>query len=407
MHTFLRSVALSTACFSVSLSAHADVIADILHDGAPYIHVRYRYEQMEQERTAEIARASTLKTRLGFRSGSAHGIRIGVEFDNVVQLGSDNYNDTINGRTEYPVIADPEYTELNQAYIRYSGIEHTTLTVGRERYALDNHRFIGHVGWRQNDQTFDGANTKIVLPHDTSLFYGFISNVNRIFGDDSPVGDSDSNSHLIQIENKTSTLAHAKVYAYILDLEDIAAQSSKTFGGFIKGKANVTEDLGVHYRIEYARQSDHGDNPIDYHADYVHIAPGVSYNGLTLTLGYELLGSDNGIIGFSTPLSTLHKFNGLTDKFLVTPNTGLEDYYVSADYTLKQHAGALEGMVLNAQYHEFVPDQSGADFGKEYSFRARKDINDHYYAQAGYAHYDAQARATDTDWFYMMIGASF
>jgi hypothetical protein len=39
--------------------------------------------------------------------------------------------------------------------------------------------------------------------------------------------------------------------------------------------------------------------------------------------------------GFTTPLATLHKFQGWADKFLTTPVNGLADLYVNAGYTRK------------------------------------------------------------------------
>ena len=39
--------------------------------------------------------------------------------------------------------------------------------------------------------------------------------------------------------------------------------------------------------------------------------------------------------GFTTPLATLHKFQGWADKFLTTPPNGIEDLYVNAGVTLK------------------------------------------------------------------------
>ncbi len=50
----------------------------------------------------------------------------------------------------------------------------------------------------------------------------------------------------------------------------------------------------------------------------------------TLGVGYELLGSDDGVAAFQTPLATLHKFNGFADQFLVTPAGGLQDIYFYA-----------------------------------------------------------------------------
>ena len=100
-------------------------------------------------------------------------------------------------------------------------------------------------------------------------------------------------------------------------------------------------DLAFNYYLEYAHQTDVGDNPIDYSADYYHLAPGLSIAGLTVTGGYEFLGSDDGRVAFATPLATPHIFNGFADVFLATPPTGLQDLYVDITYKMTGLSGSL------------------------------------------------------------------
>ena len=69
----------------------------------------------------------------------------------------EKFNNTVNRKTQYPVVADPEATEVNQAYLIYGGIPDTRLQAGRRAIKLDNQRFVGNVGFRQNEQTFDSA----------------------------------------------------------------------------------------------------------------------------------------------------------------------------------------------------------------------------------------------------------
>ena len=75
------------------------------------------------------------------------------------------------------------------------------------------------------------------------------------------------------------------------------------------------------------------------------------------TLGHEVLGGDNSV-GFKTPLATLHKLQGWADKFLTTPEDGIEDLYADA-------TGELGPVKLWACYHDFQAENSSADFGKE------------------------------------------
>lgn len=63
-------------------------------------------------------------------------------------------------------------------------------------------RFVGSVAWRQNDQTFDGAKATITALPGLTALYAYIGNVNRIFSDQSSVGNVNSNVHLMHLESK-------------------------------------------------------------------------------------------------------------------------------------------------------------------------------------------------------------
>ena len=55
-----------------------------------------------------------------------------------------------------PLPYEPETAEIDQAYIQYK-TDDVTVKAGRQVIALDGQRFIGHVGFRQDRQTFDGV----------------------------------------------------------------------------------------------------------------------------------------------------------------------------------------------------------------------------------------------------------
>ena len=61
---------------------------------------------------------------------------------------SEDYNSTVNGLTQFPVVADPENIELNRLQLQYRGLPKTVVTIGRQRINLDDQRFVGAVGWR-------------------------------------------------------------------------------------------------------------------------------------------------------------------------------------------------------------------------------------------------------------------
>jgi hypothetical protein len=84
-------------------------------EGKASFNFRYRYEFVDDENFSKDAKASTLRSRLTFTSAAYKGLSFLTEFDDVSAIGSDNYNSTANGKGEYPIVADPEGTEVNQA----------------------------------------------------------------------------------------------------------------------------------------------------------------------------------------------------------------------------------------------------------------------------------------------------
>ena len=57
-------------------------------------------------------------------------------------------------------------------------------------------------------------------------------------------------------------------------------RSNASYGGFLKGKRPLGDKLIYDYRFEYARQTNYGDNPLDYAVDYVRVEQGLTWNGL-------------------------------------------------------------------------------------------------------------------------------
>ncbi|HFB54450.1 MAG TPA: hypothetical protein ENJ46_00880 [Hellea balneolensis] len=241
-----------------------------------------------------------------------------------------------------------------------------------------------------------------------TLTGGYVWNVNRIFGDDHPFGDLDTNTFILNAKFTGFELGNVTAYGLIIDLNDapVFGLSSKTFGARFDGKHKLGDsNVTALYEAEFATQSDSADSPLDYTAEYYHFSAGLSANGLTGKIGYEVLGSDGGVASFQTPLATLHKFNGWADKFLGTPAGGLEDFYGSISYKVGAD-GPLKGLKFDAIYHDFSADVGG-DYGNEVDLQVSKKISKHYYAGLKFADYNSNGFATDTRKIWFTIGANF
>lgn len=383
---------------AMAMPVHADGLDDMaqaVKNSTVKLNFRYRLESVDQDGAPEDATASTLKSRLTWQSGKMGNVKLNVEVDNVTAIGFKDYNSTTNGKTQYPVVADPEGTDLNLANFMYED-DAFTFVGGRQRIVHDNQRFVGGVAWRQNEQTFDAARFIYKASDAFTIDYSYVFNVNRIFGPNDGVQPADWHGHFHLANAKWILAKNHKLsaFAYLLDNEVISGASSNTFGMNYVGNFGV-----ITANLSYAMQSDAGDNINDYDADYYKVELAAKLSEVKLIAGLEVLGSDNGI-GFSTPLATLHKFQGFADKFLGTPGAGIEDMYISAVTT-------VGGVKLVLTYHDYESEQGSMSYGSEIDFVASYKFNKHVSGLLKFAAYDADQRATDTNKLWAMLNFSF
>lgn len=393
-------VAVSTALLfhSSGLVAAEDKVYKAISEGKVFGNFNLRYEGVDQDNALDDASALTLRTRLGYSSASLSGFSFTVEMeDNRIVLGEGDYASPPNGYNTgiYSVIADPEHTELDQGFIQYKA-DSVTVKLGRQVITHDGHRFVGHVGWRQDRQTFDGARVIFSPNKNVKLDYSYMDQRNRIFAEDA---DIDSKDHLFNASYKTSmgTLA---AYGYLLEVDNNTDNALDTFGVRFSGNKTVEGSKWL-YHVEFASQSNEV-NGQEFDTDYLFLEGGAVFNGITAKVGYEVLGSDDGQMGFQTPLATLHKFNGWSDQFLATPGQGLEDLYVSL-------GGKVAGGSWLAVYHDFSADEprgSVDDLGSEINLQYVKAINKHYKLGVKYASYSSESGRVDADklWLWLNVG---
>ncbi len=97
-----------------------------------------------------------------------------------------------------------------------------------------------------------------------------------------------------------------------------------------------------------------------YDANYYRVDLSVTFGNPTLYAGFESLGGDDSKPGqaFRTPLATLHAHNGWADKFLTTPDAGLQDLFLGVK-------GTLGNWSWNVLYHDFSAESGSQSFGQE------------------------------------------
>jgi hypothetical protein len=374
-------------------TVHAeDSLYSALSEGKVSFSARVRYEGVEQKNALKDADALTVRTTLGYATGDLNGFSGFVEFEDVSDIGSAKYNSLTNNETQYSVVADPEGTEVNQAYLQYknSGNE---FKLGRQEITYRGapfHRFVGNVLWRQNHQSYDALSYVNTSFKDTKLSYAYINKVHTIFGEDRSAGLIENgvihmDSHLINLQYTGLGVGKLEAYSYLLDYEDAAvnnANSTATYGLRLNGGQMLTPEFKAIYTLEYATQDDYADGDMA-RQDYQLYELGGKYKGWLAKVSYELQEGD-GTYSFKTPLGTNHAFQGWADQFLNTPSQGLQDL----SFTV---VGQVLGAKLVAAYHDFETDKDSLDAGSEIDVLLHKPFMKHYAVGVKYSDYKADS----------------
>lgn len=377
------------------IPAQADLLSDAMDNGTVDLQLRPRYEFVQQDGKPNDANAFTMRTLLGYSLKPVDDFGGTLQFINVSNLGAENYNNTSNGQTAYPVVADQARSAVNQAFLSYAGVPDTKAKLGRQIIILDNSRFVGNVDFRQNMQTFDAISVLNTSLPNTTFFASHIIHTNGSYGNyETPVG---SNLQPVRVDLLHADYALAKdvhLVAYDYFYQDLSVPanaptniSSSTAGLRLAGASPISDQTRLLYTAEYARQHGYAGGKAGINANYAHIGGGVGLSNVYARLDYELLGSNaNGTYGLQTPLATKHAFSGWDDMFLVTPGTGLRDLYATV-------GGTVAKFHLLTSYRDFHADYNSVHFGSEWDASASYPLDKHLMVSLIYASYRADKGA--------------
>ena len=359
----------------------------------PTVDIRARYEFRDIQGATDPSNALTFRERLGLKTQAWNGFSALVEGE-FSQAAVNDYTGGAPGSSPFKpkqtLIADPETHELNQAYLQYAGFD-TIVKAGRERIIYDNAAFIGNVGWRQNEQTFDGISLTNQSFDGLTLNYAYIDQVNRIYGSDADgpllaptpsgikdnVQDIDANVNLFNASYTGIKGLTLGGYAYLMDFKQKRNWDNNTFGIDAKGKLL---DLTLYGELAY---QDKAGFAADETALYANFSATKNFGDQSLMLGVTSLGA-----GFKTPLATIHPLDGFADSFttgrIEGTHNGLTDVCLS--YTLPICFGVKW---LNA-LHAFGDNEVSTGYGWEYDSVLTKKFNDNFTAIAKFAQFEAK-----------------
>jgi hypothetical protein len=372
-------------------------ISDQIAAGKLILEVRARYETVDQTRTATLkdeASAFTVRTRFGWETAEFAKVKGLIEFEDVRQAGPEHYAVNVPGVTtaplngadkaRYPVVNDPDVTELNRLQLTWTPSAALQLTAGRQRILLDDQRFVGNVGWRQDEQTMDGFRADLALGRFKAT-YAYVTHINRILGE---LKDWDSDSHLLNATWSPAEALRLQGFVYALDFGNSAVNSSLTKGVKASGKTWVSL-FQLAYNATYAEQSDYHGNTPNFDLAYWGGDVAATFDIYTVKASYESLEGD-GTRGFTTPLATVHAFQGWSDAF-VSPggNKSFVDGIEDANLTFNAKPRFKRTYWFNTdvllRYHDFNDQKTGADLGREWDVQLTAAINPKLSIQFKYA----------------------
>jgi len=357
--TVLSLAALPLMVGGLSVSASAAESISLVDDLEFSGEIRPRYERADvKDNNLKTANAITARTRLAV-SGKLLGVDGLTGKVGVTSVNNFGYTDYAPAKAGYDTILDPQQAVLSEGYVAYTKSD-TTLLGGRSFVNLDDQRFIGTVGWRQMERSYDTVTVMNSSVKNLSLLGSWVYGYEGV----GSVTTVDTGSALLHANYKVADALNVTAFDYMLaDIHD-------TYGLRLTGEAPAGE-VKLNYAASYAMQKDASlkyalSSVPKIEANYYDLALDATLKGITVGAEYEVLGEAKGssTAGFTTPLATLHKFQGWADVFLArtanSNNNGLKDANVKLGYAAKGF-GKVMGI-----YHKFnAVTGANANLGSE------------------------------------------
>ena len=384
-------------------------LSEAVREGDPILVLRPRFTWVDQDGQPDNTQWGSLRTQLGWQTLEYRGFKLTAELIDVRRFASENIIDYRNspaytggsyvyspvppyttfnlygnyGPGYYPLVADPQATDINRLHLDYVGLPATTLRVGRQVVRIDNQRFIGDYDFGQMPQLLDGASVASHVVPRTEITYGYFWRVRNAYD---VQWKTSINAATARFEAapalKLAGYGFFQNQAQTGSVTGFNDNSTRILGGRAWGSFYLPWDLELLYIAEAAQQSNFagGDPRID--AKYYRLGGGLGIKQGFVRVDWERLGSNNGLYGFQTPLGSTQFFTGRADIFATTPPQGLEDLRASL-------AGQLWRLVLRLDYHRFHSDYKDWDLGHEWDFALDLAITSRLTAGVVYADYRA------------------
>ena len=290
------------------LYPEVDTIGGMYIQGKEDLWLRLRHEDVQEDRGGTPLAGTNdadmlhLKAAFGYTTARYHGfylrgeLEAGLKFtDNALNLDDDfripplgpGPNPVAGNRLAegHAIIPDNTFGEVNEAYIGWrSGSSacpnspgfcdgNTSFKLGRQTIIYDNHRWIGDIIWRQNNQSFNALRIDNSSIKNLGISYSYIKKAKRLFGEESIFNEFKfDDGHLINLSYTFPQFGKLTAYGYLLDFNDnprtpfeegtgIAppfitgnALDSDTYGVRFTGRHEVSSSFDLQTEFEWANQ---------------------------------------------------------------------------------------------------------------------------------------------------------
>lgn len=350
--------------------------------GQLLLEARLRFEHYEAD--GPDAEGVTERLRVGWRQPISRTLTGLIEVEAVGAFEHD-YADGVHPAPGKATIPDPAIVELNRAQLEWRPSDKLSVDLGRQRIILGNSRFVGNSAWRQNEQTFDAVRLTAQPTKAVTLTYIYADRVNRSLGRKSAQGVWRGDVHVVQAESELGALGKGTAYALLLDFDNAATQSSKTFGVRLAGARPIGGGFSGTWELEYAHQNDWGSNPQRYSLDYQLAGLGLKTKRSSVSANLERLEGD-GVHGFQTPLASLHPFQGWSDVIGVTPAKGVRDVFLRGVTSF----GTVHPVRLTAEAHDFATTVGSQKLGREVDCAIQTTLAKGWSFEVGVGRFDSR-----------------
>jgi hypothetical protein len=359
-----RLAALAAASWAVFAAAQqADEpfsLEDSISRGRFTLELRPRYNRIDESDKPERTEGGTVRVVAGLRTAPLQGLRFVIEGIHANHLGGEfNDNGALFATSPYPLLPDPRYTGINQAYVQYGANEGLRVRAGRQIVRMDNQRWVSDNDFRQIPQVFDGVFASYDVVAGVDLSGGYFGRVRNTSGI-----TQDLRLTLLHAAWNPAPGHSLAAYGYFHDqaangaFTGYADSSYRVIGVRAEGAAARVGAFDIPYELEYAQQRPYAGGNAMIDANYWRAGAGVAHRESVLRFDYEVKGSNAGRYGVQMPLTDFYAFNGWTLHFFNTPRQGLRDAWITARHR-------WNAFTLYAEGHRFRSDFGSIDFGRE------------------------------------------